>query len=136
MWADIPYMQKNEDFTIDDGGEGAWKGLTEYVTELKIDGRQFVPILDAAIGPADGIYWPLGVAEGAFLKNPDGTIYAARVWPTEASFPDFTKDAGKNIWIKGLNDLYNTLKFDGLWLDMNEPVVFDPLPTPDPEVSS
>jgi alpha-glucosidase (family GH31 glycosyl hydrolase) len=29
-----------------------------------------------------------------------------------------------NVWGQGLFDLYNRTKFDGIWIDMNEPTGF------------
>lgn len=29
-----------------------------------------------------------------------------------------------NVWTTGLNDLYDLVKYDGIWIDMNEPTTF------------
>ena len=65
------------------------------------------------------------------MKNADGSIYEAPVWPSQAEvnpgpsvFPDFSKPAAR-VWWGGL---YAGLLNDGvagIWNDMNEPAVFD-----------
>jgi len=36
-------------------------------------------------------------------------------------FLDFFANGTKDLWIQGLQDLYTQVKFDGVWLDVNEP---------------
>lgn len=41
------------------------------------------------------------------------------------AFPDFFKNATSDWWNEQIVDFYNNqLKFDGLWIDMNEPDTF------------
>ena len=53
----------------------------------------------------------------AYLGGPD---FTGEVWPVDAVYPDFTLDVTKNWWSTNLDNFHNTIKFDGLWLDMNE----------------
>ncbi|HMC23265.1 MAG TPA: TIM-barrel domain-containing protein, partial [Thermoanaerobaculia bacterium] len=81
-----------------------------------------------------------GLAGDHFVKNPDGSIYEAPVWPSRAEdgdtpdwskagrgnsvFPDFSKPAAR-VWWGGLYaDLLN-VGVAGIWNDMNEPAIFE-----------
>ena len=45
------------------------------------------------------------------------------VWPGLSVFPDLLIKEGQNVWIEGLYDFYLLTNFDGLWIDMKEPVM-------------
>jgi alpha-glucosidase (family GH31 glycosyl hydrolase) len=56
----------------------------------------------------------------AFIKAANGETYIGRVWPNEAAFIDWFSPNGAKFWKKGVQQLHDSLPFDGLWLDMNE----------------
>ncbi len=68
------------------------------------------------------------MAGNHFVHNPDGSVYAGKVWPGPSVFPDFT-DAGARAWwgtnFKPLLDA----GVAGFWNDMNEPSVFNDIGT-------
>lgn len=47
------------------------------------------------------------------------------VWPGKCGFVDYLAPNGTKYWMEGLQDLHNLVKFDGIWIDMNEPSNFD-----------
>jgi alpha-glucosidase (family GH31 glycosyl hydrolase) len=47
-----------------------------------------------------------------------------KVWPNHTVFIDWFSPNATNVWFKGLNDLYNLIPYDGLWIDMNEATGF------------
>lgn len=53
------------------------------------------------------------------IKNLNGTLYG-RVWPGYAAFPDWSNPKAEGYWISELEKFYDKIKFDGLWIDMNE----------------
>ena len=72
-----------------------------------------------------------GLAGDHFVKNPDGSVYEAPVWPSQAEknpgpsvFPDFSKPAAREWW-GGLYKMFTDIGVAGIWNDMNEPAVFD-----------
>jgi len=61
-------------------------------------------------------------------ENPGKNPYLlGYVWPEgKTVFPDFFKNKTKEWWKNEIKNQYdNMLKFDGLWIDMNEPANFD-----------
>ena len=65
------------------------------------------------------------------MKNPDGSVYVAPVWPSQAEknpgpsvFPDFSKPAAREWW-GGLYRIFTDIGITGIWNDMNEPAVFE-----------
>ncbi|OWA52227.1 putative maltase-glucoamylase 2 [Hypsibius exemplaris] len=141
---DIDYMRHRQNFVYD------WEqfnGLEGYVEELKRGGIRTVIILDPAIHadaatkhPADPPYRPYtrGVEQDVYIKwapNDVGQMDAinigangsllGKVWPDgRAAFPDFFTRKARTWWIDEVRRQYQTLKFDGLWIDMNEPASF------------
>ncbi|KAL1764828.1 maltase-glucoamylase, intestinal [Sigmodon hispidus] len=94
-----------------------------------------------------------GVENDVFIRYPDnGSIVWGKVWPdypdivvdpsldwniqveqyrAYVAFPDFFRNSTVAWWKKEIQDLYTnpedstkSLKFDGLWIDMNEPSSF------------
>ena len=64
------------------------------------------------------------------MKNKDGSVYEAPVWPSEAEkdanpsvFPDFSKPAARDWW-GGLYKILLDVGVAGIWNDMNEPAIF------------
>jgi alpha-glucosidase len=128
IWLDIHYQDSYKPFTWDRERFPDPKGL---VADLREEGFRVVPIVDAHPKKETG-YLPYdsGLAADVFVKNPDGSIYEAPVWPANAErnpgpsvFPDFSKPAVRDWW-GGLFKPYLDIGVEGIWNDMNEPAVF------------
>ncbi|KFD51735.1 hypothetical protein M513_07432 [Trichuris suis] len=141
QYVDIDYMSENADFTVDPNN---FHDLPDLVTKTRREnGLRWVFIVDPAINIARKDYAPLDSApmKDVFIKWPDerfvpplndkypyskGTpIMLGTVWPyNNVAFPDFFKPNVSLWWKKLILDFRKTLRFDGLWIDMNEPANF------------
>jgi alpha-glucosidase len=124
IYLDIDYQDKNRPFTVN---RTAFPDLPGMVAQLKAENFHVVAITDLHIAKLPGQnYFPYdsGMAGDHFVKNPDGSVYAGRVWPGPSVFPDFTRQQTRAWW----GTLYRDLRrsgVDGFWNDMNEPSIFD-----------
>lgn len=46
------------------------------------------------------------------------------VWSKKTVFLDFMNEQAASIWMHGVNTLFDSIEYDGLWLDMNEATGF------------
>ncbi|KAH7717655.1 Protein AAGR-1 [Aphelenchoides avenae] len=140
-YADIDYMDHYKDFTLD---PTKWGQFPEYAKWLHDNGLRLFLIFDPAIEvdydtfkrgleqKARFVEWPNAdmVPKGIENKYPllKGTkIMLGVVWPAKhAAFPDFLDPTNttKKWWISEFVRFHNTLPFDGIWVDMNEPSNF------------
>jgi len=60
------------------------------------------------------------VNQDVFIKTDAGDTFIGQVWPDDAAFPDWFSENTASWWGKQLSNFYDQVKFDGLWLDMNE----------------
>lgn len=124
IWLDIDFQDRNRPFTVDTRAFPQFRGL---VQDLHALGIRIVAITDLHIARAPGEnYAPYdsGLAGDHFLKGPDGKVWSGKVWPGDAVFPDFTRQATRAWW----GSLFAPLLADGvagIWNDMNEPAVFE-----------
>ncbi|XP_067276076.1 sucrase-isomaltase, intestinal [Pseudorasbora parva] len=149
QYADIDYMERQMDFTLD---QKNFKGLPALVDSMRAEGMRFIFILDPAIAANETEDYPafrLGMEEDVFIKWPpelSSDIVWGKVWPDYpdvevdnsldwdtqvelfrafVAFPDFFKNSTAQWWQDQIKDFYDkTMKFDGLWIDMNEPASF------------
>jgi alpha-glucosidase len=124
IWLDIDFQDRNRPFTTNAKHFPDLKGLARDVGK---HGFKLVAITDLHIAhaPNEG-YAPYdsGIAGDHFLKNPDGSLYVAPVWPGPSVFPDFTRKVSRDWW----GGLYKQFVDDGIagfWNDMNEPAIFE-----------
>lgn len=129
IWSDIDYMEKYRDFTLDPVNYPK-KEFGRFLETLHAKGQKYVPIIDAAIyapkKEEEADYKPFvrGVEADAFIRNPDGSLYIGKVWPGNTVFPDWLESRATAWWTDELEILYKDLKYDGIWLDMNEVASF------------
>ena len=123
MWLDIDGMYNYEIFTLNQNKFGE---LPKYVDEvIHKDYGYFVPILDMGISyNKDNLnkYAKIGDENNLFIKS--GYTQKNLMGYSLAGitvFPDFFNPDVYKLWDTGLDDYYNIIKFDGIWLDMNEP---------------
>ena len=121
MWIDIDSLDRFEIFTID----RKFKEMPKYVDNIiHKDGGKFVPIVDLGIS-YENMRNPLiklGNNLDIFIKsNYTKKPLIGKVWPGKTVFPDFLNPKIKKFWFTGLDDYYRLIKYDGIWLDMNEP---------------
>src|SRR5262249_12232349 len=113
----------------------------KMIGDLRKDGFRIVTIVDPHPPKIPG-YAPYdtGLAGNYFVKNPDGSLYEAPVWPSKGEdgeapdwskpfgvrsvFPDFTKRDARQWWGNLYADFVK-MGVAGIWNDMNEPAVFD-----------
>lgn len=127
IWSDIDYMDSYKDFTNDPHRYPLEK-YQQFLDKLHENNQHYVPIIDAAIyvpnpeNATDNDYdvFHYGNETDVFLKNPDGSLYIGAVWPGYTVFPDFLSENIQKYWTKVFKDWYQQIKFDGIWLDMNE----------------
>lgn len=146
QYTDINYMERQLDFTI---GE-RFQTLPQFVDRIRNEGMKYIIILDPAISGNETDPYPAfdrGIQKDVFVKWPNtDDICWAKVWPdlpnieidetitedeavnasrAHVAFPDFFRNSTAEWWAKEIDDFYNEkMKFDGLWIDMNEPSSF------------
>ncbi|KAL4647067.1 sucrase-isomaltase, intestinal [Arapaima gigas] len=146
QYADIDYMERQLDFTIGKDFED----LPKLVDTMRGEGMKFIFILDPAIS-GNETYYPAftrGVEKDVFIKWPvdlGNEIVWGKVWPdypnvlvndsldwdtqvklyrAYTAFPDFFRNRTAEWWLQEIREFYGKMKFDGLWIDMNEPSSF------------
>ncbi|XP_056906491.1 sucrase-isomaltase, intestinal isoform X3 [Takifugu flavidus] len=148
QYADIDYMDRQLNFVLD----SEFSKLPALVERIQDEGGRFIIILDPAISGNETVPYPAfdrGVADDVFIKWPKNLsdeIVWGKVWPdypnvtvndsldwdtqielyrSYTAFPDFLRPATAKWWFQEIKDFYDKImKFDGLWIDMNEPVTF------------
>ena len=129
IWLDIHYQDGFKPFSWD---RERFPDPAAMVADLRRDGFHTVPIVDAHPKKEVGyVPYDTGLAGDHFVKNPDGSVYVAPVWPSQAEknpgpsvFPDFSKPAAREWW-GGLYKMFTDIGITGIWNDMNEPAVFE-----------
>lgn len=125
VWLDVPYMEDFRDFTVN---ETAFPKMIDFKQTLASNNQRLSIILEAGISSSDASYKYFGqaVQENLLIMssiNPDKQEGAVTLegLGNKTVYLDFFNDGAKQLLAQGLNDLYEKLPFDGLWLDMNEP---------------
>src|SRR5262245_42134679 len=129
IWLDIHYQDGYKPFTWD---RQRFPDPAALVADLRRDGFHVVPIVDAHPKRETGyLPYDTGTAGDHWVKNADGSVYVAPVWPSQAErnpgpsvFPDFSKPAAREWW-GSLYKMFTDIGITGIWNDMNEPAVFE-----------
>lgn len=125
LWLDIGFLDKNTPFTVDKAKFPDLKGL---IADMGREGFKVVTITDLHVGAnrPRGSYAPYdsGMAGDHFVKNADGSVYVAPVWPGPSVFPDFTQKRTRD-WYGELFREQVAMGVAGAWNDMNEPAIFE-----------
>ncbi|XP_069543659.1 sucrase-isomaltase, intestinal [Brachyistius frenatus] len=124
QYTDIDYMEDKKDFTYD---KVNFKELPQFAEYLSEKGQKYILILDPAIatskrvGNAPYEAYDRGTQKNAWVTESDGkTPLLGEVWPGETVFPDYTSQNCIDWWVDEYERLYNEIKHDALWIDMNE----------------
>lgn len=122
IYLDIHYMDGYRIFTWDKKAFPDMKGM---IDELHTMGMKLVIILDPGVKVDKGyVGHDSGLKEDVFIKYPDGKLAAGVVWPGLCYFPDFSDEKVHGWWAEQLRPLLEA-GVDGIWNDMNEPLIFD-----------
>jgi len=128
IWLDIHYLDNYKPFTWN---RERFPDPQKLISDLRAQHFRVVSIVDPHPKAEKG-YAPYdeGIAGNYFVKNSDGSVYEAPVWPSLAEtnpglsvFPDFSNPAARKWWgslYQGLLDV----GIAGIWNDMDEPSVF------------
>ncbi|XP_033884004.3 sucrase-isomaltase, intestinal [Acipenser ruthenus] len=123
QYTDVDYMEDKKIFTYDLKN---FHGLPEFADDLHNHGQKYIILLDPAVATSARISGPyhtynLGNEMGVWVYEADGTTpLIGEVWPGETVFPDYTNPACNTWWVDECEKLFRELKYDGLWIDMNE----------------
>ncbi|KKZ66865.1 alpha-glucosidase [[Emmonsia] crescens] len=126
IWSDIDFMKGYRDFDFHPVNYPIPEGQ-KFISTLHKKGLHWIPMVDAAIyipnpeNPADAYKtYERGNASDVFLRNPDGSVYIGAVWPGYTVFPDFSAAGAQEWWSTELEEFFNKVPYDGIWIDMNE----------------
>ncbi|XP_068943501.1 maltase-glucoamylase [Petaurus breviceps papuanus] len=125
QYSDIDYMDEKKDFTYD---KVLFRDLPEFAEDLHNHGQKYVIIVDPAIAIDSLNYGPYirGSDMKIWVNASDGvTPLIGEVWPGKTVFPDYTNPKCAQWWAEEFRRFYEEIKFDGIWIDMNEPSNFD-----------
>nr|MBF6591488.1 DUF4968 domain-containing protein [Ktedonobacterales bacterium] len=122
LWLDIDYM---DGFRVFTWNEGRYPTPERLLRELSERGFKVVTIIDPGVkaDPTDTTY-RAGLAHDFFTRRPDGSLYTGVIWPGDAAFPDFSREAVRAWW----GECHRPLLEAGvaaIWDDMNEPSLTD-----------
>lgn len=118
-------MKDFADFSVD---TTTFPDLHNWTTStLHANHKKLTLIIDAALSaenPENEYYNKANqnkalIASTAYPNDNKGWLMQ-KLWPGKAVFLDFFNQTAIEIWKQGLNDLWATVPYDGIWLDLNE----------------
>ena len=122
FWGDIDILQDYRIFTLN---QKSFVDLPALISEMHEKNYKFVPIVDLGF-PKNDIdeFYTRGKEMNAFIKsNYTDEDLISYVWPERAVFPDFFTVEAESLWSYAMQKYYENVKYDGIWLDMNEPAM-------------
>ena len=122
FWGDIDILQDYRIFTLN---EKNFVDLPNLISEMHQNNYKFVPIVDIGFPQNESDeFYNRGKEMNAFIKsNYTGEDLISYVWPGKAVFPDFFNVEAESLWSYAMEKYYQSVKYDGIWLDMNEPAM-------------
>ena len=121
---DIDHMQGYRSFTFD---PLRFPEPREMIQNWRERGVRTVCIVDPGLKCEDNLgYGALhsGLQGKHFLSDESGVPVQGFCWPDEAVFPDYSRASCREWWAEQAQ-FYLNAGVSGLWIDMNEPAVFD-----------
>ena len=122
FWGDIDILEDYRIFTLNMKN---FIDLPALISDIHENNYKFVPIVDIGFpqNEADE-YYKRGKEMDAFIKsNYTEDDLISYVWPGKAVFPDFFNIEAESLWSYAMEKYYQNVKYDGIWLDMNEPAM-------------
>ena len=122
FWGDIDILQDCRIFTLN---QKNFHDLPVLIEEMHENNYKFIPIVDIGF-PMNGVdeFYQKGKEVDAYIKSSyTGEDLISNVWPGKAVFPDFFLEEADELWGYAMEKYYEDVKYDGLWLDMNEPTM-------------
>ncbi|XP_023614656.1 LOW QUALITY PROTEIN: probable maltase-glucoamylase 2 [Myotis lucifugus] len=136
---DIDYMDRKLDFTL----STSFQNLSLLMERMKKNGTRFVLVLNPGISRNETKYLPFtrGQENNVFIKWPNSSdivwgevdweempsVLLFQMYKAHIAYPDFLRNSTAAWWKEEIRKLYTnpkSLKFDGLWIDKNEPSNF------------
>jgi alpha-glucosidase len=127
IYLDIDYMQ---DFKIFTFNSERFPEPDKFLDELHRENVKLVTIIDPGI-KLDQNYDVFTSGIGNYMENKNNEIYTSKLWPGNCAIPDFFKENAIKWWKSQIKNFIK--KTDGIWLDMNEPSLFNDFKTIDGE---
>jgi alpha-glucosidase len=121
VYLDIDYMDRYKQFTWDFRKFPDPRGFVEAMHEM---GVKVVAIIDPYIKAEPG-YRPFERFLNCVLVTENDELYLARGWPGLSALPNFLDPRCRELWASHVAEFVSTYNVDGVWLDMNEPTVFN-----------
>lgn len=124
LWTDIDYMINFEDFTLDPTRYN-YTEFGEFIDTLHNNNKKFVPICDAALPVYNYTPYNLALERNVLIGSPNhpGALLGS-VWPGNAVYIDWFNPNATGYWHEMMSSLREVMKFDGFWVDMNDPSNF------------
>ncbi|CAF0767231.1 unnamed protein product, partial [Adineta ricciae] len=134
-YGDIDYFHNRLDFTWNPVD---FQGIPEYIDWLHASGMKFITMIDPAID-SEAPNYPVfveGQKADVWIKWPErrnlqfnetgNRTILGYVWPDgKTAFPDYFYPSTNEWWRTQILEYRKKIKFDGIWIDMNEPANFD-----------
>lgn len=121
VYLDIDYMDRRRQFTWDLKKFPDPRG---FVKTLHERGVKVVAILDPYIKAEPG-YEPFEKLLRCLMTTENDELYLAQGWPGLSALPDFLNPRCRDLWAQLVAEFASAYDIDGVWLDMNEPTVFN-----------
>lgn len=121
---DIDHMEGYRSFTF---AKERFPQPKDLIDDIEQQGVKIVTIIDPGLrfDPCSGYEaCDSGLKGDHFLKSSGGAPVVGYCWPDEALFPDFSRQATRSWWAEQAK-FYLEQGVAGLWIDMNEPAIFD-----------
>lgn len=121
IYLDIDYMNKYKIFEWNKAYFPNPKKMIEEIHKIK---TKVVTIVDPAIR-MEQQYKTFLEGMGHYCEKESGEVYTSKMWAGDCVFPDFLNDKARKWWTSKIKKWTKDYSIDGIWLDMNEPTVFN-----------
>jgi len=130
VYLDIDYMDKYKIFEWNKSYFPNPKKMIEEIHKMK---TKVVTIIDPTIR-MEQKYKTFLDGIGYYCEKESGEIYTSKMWAGDCVFPDFFNEKVRKWWASKIKKWTGDYSIDGIWLDMNEPTVFNSSKTFDANV--
>ena len=122
FWGDIDILQNYRIFTLN---KDNFADLPELIDKMHKNNYKFVPIVDIGFPLNDNDeFYLIGKQRDVYIKSSyTNEDLISNVWPGKAVFPDFFCKEAEELWGYAMEKYYDEVKYDGVWIDMNEPTM-------------